>query len=213
MPTDVISWDGDTLIWGSTEAMWGVSGITLLWDGDEVTWDGEPLLWSLTGLPAPPCPATLYGLTAPRMLDYLAYYFHCATHVRNIIQPEGYEFDTLRSYLAALPHLPIPEKLANWSVPIWESSLRLQAPPSWTMAQRRRRVAASLGAVVTPAQVAEYIGAHALIDADDITVSVSTDYELTVAIDAELTPYQLTQATAAANRVIPAHLTLDLTSL
>lgn len=186
----------------------------ITWDGIGFTWDGIGLTWVDVepGTPAPAFPADLYGAAAPQMLAYLAYYWWPNIHLRAILQSEGYEFDYIRSFIYSAADAPLPGNIPSWAIPIWEATLELPTSTGWTTNERRRRVSAVLSPAQNAAQIAELLGSHLRMDAADITVG-HTAFAMDVAVDAALSPGQTLLATQVLTAVLPAHMTLNLTSL
>lgn len=184
---------------------------TLVWDGDDLVWDGDDLVWGDPApAPAPAWPAALLGTFAPQLLDYTPHYAK-STFMRAVIQALGYEFDAVLATIETFPSIAIFEDCPEWALAWWEASFGLAPDSDWSTAERRAALAACRLDVGHQDNFKTYVAAFARIDASEVDLAVD-GYILTVTVPDTLLGDSLRQATLAAQRATPLHMTLVIAS-
>lgn len=161
-------------------------------------------------MPAPAYPADLDGERAPIMLGYLPPYYVQSVYVRELLEAEGAELDTLWGYARSMSDLTLPDDCPTWAVPMWEAVLGLKGRTGWTYSERRAAILARFrGEVVQEDGFIAYLDAESNHgDPADIDVAIVGN-----AMTITLTGFSTSEThllTKAAELSRPAHLTLTV---
>lgn len=171
-------------------------------------WDSQAVVWGFYGPYAPAFSADLYGTEPQKMLDWLPRYYEPSTHVREMMQSEGYEFDSIWNLVRSeFPLLSQINDSPRWALAMWESVLSLAPRPGWADADRRHAIACFLAVTVTRAEVLTFLSCQARCDPEDITLSFPSAYTAAFTTTG-LEPEDVVQIKDAALRAMPAHMSV-----